>query len=43
MITPPCTLPAWFASAMPIQRVRIELDADGGRGPRGAGDYSWPD
>src|SRR5215212_11566132 len=32
MISPPCTLPALFASAMPIQRLRIELDADGGRG-----------
>jgi hypothetical protein len=25
-------LPALFASAIPIQRLRIELDADGGRG-----------
>src|SRR5215207_3240085 len=32
MISPPCTLPALFASAIPIQRLRIELDADGGRG-----------
>src|SRR5215218_5736492 len=32
MISPPCTFPALFASAIPIQRLRIELDADGGRG-----------
>ena len=32
MITPPCTLPARFASPTPIQRVRTELEADGGRG-----------
>src|SRR5919107_4884936 len=32
MITPPCTLPALFASVTPIQRLRIELDLDGGRG-----------
>src|SRR5215212_2788326 len=32
MISPPCTFPALFASAIPIQRLRIELDDDGGRG-----------
>ena len=32
MITPPCTYPAVFESAMPSQRVRTECDADGGRG-----------
>src|SRR5262245_3900201 len=32
MSTPPCTLPEVFASAGPIQRLRIELDADGARG-----------
>src|SRR5687767_6085184 len=35
MITPPCTLPALFASAIPIQRLRVELDAEGGRGSTG--------
>jgi hypothetical protein len=35
MITPPCTLPALFASAIPIQRLRIEEDRDGGRGSTG--------
>src|ERR671924_241607 len=32
MITPPCTLPAMLASPGPIQRLRIEPEADGGRG-----------
>ena len=32
MITPPCTLPAVFESAMPIQRVSTDCEADGGRG-----------
>src|SRR5215210_4267401 len=32
MISPPWTLPALFASAMPIHLLRIEVDADGGRG-----------
>ena len=32
MSTPPWTFPDVFASAGPIQRLRIELDADGGRG-----------
>src|SRR5215212_7175607 len=32
MISPPWTLPALLASAIPIQRLRIELDADGARG-----------
>ena len=32
MITPPCTSPAVFESAMPIQRVRPSADCGGGRG-----------
>src|SRR5215208_764996 len=32
IITPPCTLPALLASEIPIHRLRIELDLDGGRG-----------
>jgi hypothetical protein len=32
MISPPWTFPALFASAIPIQRLRTELDAEGGRG-----------
>ena len=35
MITPPWTLPAVFASPIPIQRLRTELDRDGGRGSTG--------
>src|SRR5215212_1036775 len=36
MIRPPCTLPALFASATPIQRLRIEAEAEGGRGSKRA-------
>src|SRR5215208_1038930 len=36
MISPPWTLPALLASAMPIQRLRIELDAEGARGSTGS-------
>jgi hypothetical protein len=32
MITPPCTFPPRLASPIPIQRLRTELDAEGGRG-----------
>jgi hypothetical protein len=35
MIEPPCTLPATFESATPIQRVSTELESDGGRGSTG--------
>ena len=34
MIIPPCTLPAVFASGMPIQRVSTERDCEGGRGSK---------
>src|SRR6476620_938315 len=36
MIRPPCTFPVLFASAIPIQRLRIELEAEGGRGSKRA-------
>ena len=36
MITPPCTLPAMFASAIPIQRLSSERDLEGGRGSTAA-------
>src|SRR3982750_4276801 len=32
MITPPCTLPPLFASAMRIQRLSSERESDGGLG-----------
>jgi hypothetical protein len=35
MIVPPWTLPAVFASWIPIDLLSTELDRDGGRGPTG--------